>query len=48
LKLGMQKEGEKVVVINKSGQGVEIGEGDNAWQYISNPARWWNYFFKKK
>jgi cell division protein FtsB len=48
LKLGLQKEGEKVVVINKSGQGAEIGVSDNSWLYISNPARWWNYFFKNK
>lgn len=47
LKLGLQKEGEKVVVINKSGQGLEIDGQKNAWINTSNPARWWNYFFKR-
>lgn len=48
LKLGLQKEGEKVVIINKSGQGMEVGGAENMWQDIPNPARWWNYFFKNK
>ncbi len=46
LKLGLQKEGEKVVVINKSGNGSEtVGNGG---ENLSNPAMWWNYFFKNK
>lgn len=48
LKLGLQREGEKVVIINKSGTSSEVGGADNAWSNISNPMRWWNYFFKNK
>lgn len=48
LKLGLQRKGEKVVIINKSGTSSEVGGADNAWLNISNPMRWWNYFFKNK
>lgn len=56
LKLGMQKEGEKVVVISEQKQAVETGAtGKNAQRELSenteagiarsNPNRWWDYFF---
>lgn len=48
LKLGLQKEGEKVVVIDKSEQVSDSGAEAVGWRDIPNPARWRNYFFKNK
>jgi hypothetical protein len=50
LKLNLQKPGESVVIIPGVGGGRELGEnvagmeGEN--KAISNPKKWWNYFFK--
>ena len=53
LKLGLQKEGESVIIIPEeeslqnvaSSQEGEV-EGANDIREISNPTNWWNYFFQ--
>ena len=46
---GLQKEGEKVVIIKRSpenyiGKTSNFGSGDN--EDVSNARKWWRYFFK--
>jgi len=45
LKLGLKKEGENLVVIpqNESGTSIENSSKDN--DQLSNPRKWWIYFF---
>ncbi|MFA5412977.1 MAG: septum formation initiator family protein [Patescibacteria group bacterium] len=50
LKFNLQKPGESVVIIPGAGGERELGEnaagmeGEN--KILSNPKKWWNYFFK--
>lgn len=46
LKLGLQKPGEKVVVINRINQDVQVSEGPANLNNVTNPIRWWHYFFR--
>lgn len=48
LKLGLQKSGEQVVVINRVEQDVQVaGEGADL-DPENNPVKWWYYFFRNK
>jgi cell division protein FtsB len=50
-KLGMQKEGETTVIFPESDQSTnQQSDGDSVDSVdknLSNPMRWWNYFFNK-
>ncbi|OGY41205.1 MAG: hypothetical protein A2Y82_02065 [Candidatus Buchananbacteria bacterium RBG_13_36_9] len=45
LKLGLKKEGENLVIIPEKELNVEKKAAMQE-QNLSNPARWWSYFFK--
>jgi len=45
LKLGLKKSGENLVVIPQA-ETVNQTEEENRNQQLSNPAKWWAYFFK--
>lgn len=52
IKLGMQKEGESVVIVPENqnqtiNQADSVEQGISEKEKISNPQRWWNYFFAK-
>jgi len=47
LKMGLQKPGEQVVVINRVNQDTQIKEGPANLNDAVNPVRWWYYFFRK-
>lgn len=52
LKLGLQKPGEKVVILPEAGNingelGTVSGELPAAASELSNPKKWWNFFFYK-
>lgn len=47
--LNLIKEGEKVMVINRIA-GEPVGQSENKVvesSIVSNPRKWWNYFFKR-
>jgi len=51
-KLGMQKEGETMVIINNDNQVIinnqpveASGQSVSGSEELTNPQRWWNYFF---
>jgi len=46
LKLGLKKSGENLVVIPQTGATIPVKE-ENTNEQLSNPAKWWAYFFKK-
>ncbi len=50
LKFNLQKPGESVVIVPGANAARENGEGKNAAasedKNLSNPQKWWNYFFK--
>jgi cell division protein FtsL len=46
LKLGLKKSGENLVVIPQIAETSQVKEGENINQQLSNPAKWWVYFFK--
>lgn len=49
LKIGLKKPGEEVVVINQPGSvtpGDAAGGADSYLAQLSNPVKWWYYFFK--
>lgn len=48
-RLGMQKEGEKVIALPKTEETIQPSEENNYTnntnKLVSNPQKWWNYFF---
>ena len=47
VKLGYQKPGEQVLVLRDSGAAVSGPKADIADPSLSNPQKWWRYFFSR-
>lgn len=47
LKLGLQKLGEQVVVINRVAQNGGVLDEPYELNNLSNPTKWWHYFFRR-
>ena len=45
LKLGLSKPGENLVIIPQSGNAINTNQNKESAN-LSNPAKWWAYFFK--
>ncbi|MFA5358913.1 MAG: septum formation initiator family protein [Patescibacteria group bacterium] len=47
VKMGLKKPGEEVVVINQSGKNEVNNQEQDGFAGLSNPSKWWYYFFKQ-